>query len=525
MKIYEGTMTRFLYLLQFLIFTFKATFSQVIHVPDDYSSIQAAINASDKGDTVLVEDGTYVERINFKGKAITVASMFIIDGDNTHIDSTIINASWTIVPDSGSVVTFNSGEDTTSVLCGFTITGGTGTINPPNIDLPSLSGGGIFIYNSGAKIENNIITGNNVHDYVAVGGGIVIITASTRVLIKNNTIKNNTVTCSIQGAGGGIMCYYTPSNLIEISENIVSENSVLNSSEELFGNGGGICLYGSIAFIRNNLIKNNKAQLGGGIDVSGYPGSDIPNVVNNTIVYNEASISGGGLAGSVLPMIVKNSIFRGNTAPQDDQIGSNDAVEYSLVEGGFDGTGNIDQDPHFADTTSFYLSATSPCIDAGNPHEIYFDNEDQTNPGYALYPAMGNLRNDIGHCGGNPDMLKNITSVTYEDNPLPDEFVLYQNYPNPFNPATTIKYSIPAYSKQYSVNSSQNPASSIQNQVPVSLKVYDVLGKEVATLVNDYQRPGSYQVKFDASGFASGVYFYKLTAGKYIVTKKMLLLR
>ena len=224
-------------------------------------------------------------------------------------------------------------------------------------------------------------------------------------------------------------------------------------------------------------------------------------------------------------MIVKNSLFRGNTAPQDDQIGSNDAVEYSLVEGGFDGTGNIDQDPHFADTTSFYLSATSPCIDAGNPHEIYFDNEDQTNPGYALYPAMGNLRNDIGHCGGNPDMLKNITSVTYEDNPLPDEFVLYQNYPNPFNPATTIKYSIPVNSGQSSVGSTQYPASSIQNQVSVSLKVYDILGREVATLVNGQQRPGNYSVSFDASNLPSGTYIYRITAGSFTKSRKMVLLR
>ncbi len=92
----------------------------------------------------------------------------------------------------------------------------------------------------------------------------------------------------------------------------------------------------------------------------------------------------------------------------------------------------------------------------------------------------------------------------------PEKFELGQNYPNPFNPTTTIEYSIP------------NVGASVQN---VQLKIYDVLGREVATLVNQKQSSGNYKVKFDASKLNSGVYFYTLRAGDFVSTKKMILMK
>ena len=88
----------------------------------------------------------------------------------------------------------------------------------------------------------------------------------------------------------------------------------------------------------------------------------------------------------------------------------------------------------------------------------------------------------------------------------PTKFKLAQNYPNPFNPSTSIKYAIS--SRQF-----------------VSLKVYDVLGNEVATLVNEIKKPGYYEVNFNASNLASGVYFYRLASGSFVSTRKMLLLK
>jgi hypothetical protein len=88
----------------------------------------------------------------------------------------------------------------------------------------------------------------------------------------------------------------------------------------------------------------------------------------------------------------------------------------------------------------------------------------------------------------------------------PVTFNLYQNYPNPFNPSTSIRYAISS------------------NQF-VKLKVYDVLGNEVATLFDEYKNGGDYEVNFNASGLSSGIYFYKLQSGSFVETKKMILLR
>ncbi|MBK6966228.1 MAG: hypothetical protein IPH20_20470 [Bacteroidales bacterium] len=120
--------------------------------------------AADNMDTVLVDPGTYYENINYLGKKpLIVASRFIMDGDTNHIANTIINGSQPMDPDLGSVVSMISGEDTTSVLCGFTITGGTGTFLAAAEN--GRAGGGLFITGSGAKllnnyIENNIISNN-----------------------------------------------------------------------------------------------------------------------------------------------------------------------------------------------------------------------------------------------------------------------------------------------------------------------------------------------------------------------------
>ncbi len=96
---------------------------------------------------------------------------------------------------------------------------------------------------------------------------------------------------------------------------------------------------------------------------------------------------------------------------------------------------------------------------------------------------------------------------------LPEEFRLYQNYPNPFNPMTKIKYSIPVETLR---------ATSLQN---VTLKIYDILGNEVVTLVNEDQPAGEYEVALDGSKLSSGIYFYQLKVGNFINTRKMILMK
>lgn len=94
---------------------------------------------------------------------------------------------------------------------------------------------------------------------------------------------------------------------------------------------------------------------------------------------------------------------------------------------------------------------------------------------------------------------------------VPTEYRLEQNYPNPFNPVTKIRYSVP-----------QNTGSKMQN---IELIIYDILGNKVTTLVNEQKKTGYYEVEFNASQFASGVYIYRLQANDFIATKKMLLIK
>lgn len=108
---------------------------------------------------------------------------------------------------------------------------------------------------------------------------------------------------------------------------------------------------------------------------------------------------------------------------------------------------------------------------------------------------------------------KGSPSVTGEErgeNSPPLDFVLYQNYPNPFNPTTKIQFSIPVGTGRH---------------LSVQMKVYDILGSEVATLVNEEMKPGTYEVKFDGSNYPRGVYFYQLISGGYLQTKKMLIIK
>lgn len=93
---------------------------------------------------------------------------------------------------------------------------------------------------------------------------------------------------------------------------------------------------------------------------------------------------------------------------------------------------------------------------------------------------------------------------------LPTEFTLSQNYPNPFNPSTKIAYSIPS-----NVIAGQN----------VKLSIFNILGQEVAVLVNSVQNAGSYEVEFNASHLSSGAYLYRLSAGSFVKTSKMILMK
>ncbi|MCB0730614.1 MAG: CotH kinase family protein [Ignavibacteriae bacterium] len=127
----------------------------------------------------------------------------------------------------------------------------------------------------------------------------------------------------------------------------------------------------------------------------------------------------------------------------------------------------------------------------------------------------------------NIDLLTQIDQT--ENNNIPNNFIVYQNYPNPFNPVTTIKYRIPSStvllnSFQHQSNS-EIPEKDLAYNVNVQIKIYDMLGREIKTLLNEQQRPGIYEIEWDATNYPSGIYFYKITAGNIFDIKKMMLLK
>jgi hypothetical protein len=352
-----------------LIVLTSSVFATVRNVPSGYSTIQAAINASSSSDTVLVAPGTYFENINFKGKKIVVTSRFYESGDLGYIGSTVIDGSKPVQPDTASCVLMISGEDSSSVLQGFTLTGGTGT------RWTDEHGAGVYIE----------------------GGGILI--ASSSPTIRFNRILNNeairTKSGVVSAGGGGI-------RMGDGKPVIVNNTIAFNKGRY----GAGVVLNYCGTIFRNNIVAHNvggEDYGGAGVWInSNGPASKI--LENNTIVGNLSRLDGGGILVWSTSVTARNLIVWGNSAATTGQqiqmrSGGSVSISYSDIEGGYTGTGNIAVSPQFNDS-SLYLLSTSPCIDAGNPDQIYNDTKSKTDSTKAAWPAQGSLRNDLGAYGG-----------------------------------------------------------------------------------------------------------------------------
>ena len=529
----------------------------VIHVPQDQPTIQEGINASAKGDTVLVAENTYYENISFVGKAITVASHFIVDGDTNHINNTIIDGSRPSNPDIGSVVSFvTPGEDTTSVLMGFTITGGTGT-SVSGGGYTDKNGGGILVRYPGAKIVKNKIIKNHITtdgDIYAGGAAIAATNAFGSLVIRDNIICDNSATttgsaqsyatvgvntknlCIVEnnriynnvlnapnasGFAAGLLVdgWKNKAGAYIIRNNIIHNNKI--DSEK--GGGGGVVIQNCSPLFYNNIVSENKAASwgGGGIWITHYRvDNDVvapkPRIFNNTIINNSTTGSGGGVllgSSSDSYAYLLNNIVWGNSAEQNAQIGKyNGAVIkvcYSIVQGNYSGARNSSQDPLLeADS----LGNASPAIGIGTLEYDFGDSVVLQCPSFDIHgrarPFPLGSTPDIG--AWESTLNSPATGIDPETvAEIPGRFALYPNYPNPFNPTTIIKYTVP---------------STAQSQI-VRLMVYDLLGRKVATLVDEKQKPGAYQVEFDAGKLPSGIYIYKLETGAFKASRKMMLLQ
>jgi hypothetical protein len=359
-----------------------------LHVPSQYLTIQDAIDAAPSGGLVLVQpefqnEGKYVETIDFLGKDITVRSDVDADPATRDIDpaGTVIDGNA-----KGSVVTFANGETIASVLEGFTLTGGTGTLN-----IYDICGGGIFCDNSSPKIVSNVIDGNTA-DY---GGGIYAFDSSPT--ITGNTIQNNTVTVS----GGGIMGTRCDST---ITQNLIRNNTGVLS-------GGGIELNQFCdAMVSSNMLYENRADFGGGC--ADYRSNIM--WINNTLVNNNAIIAGGGFYVDMDSMpTIKNTILNNNSAATGAEVYtkgySTTTLDFSCVSNGLlsvftaagssliyglggSGINMIDSDPVFLDpaNNNYNLGGiASPCINRGN-------NADTHTVDFYGAPRVNNTLVDMG---------------------------------------------------------------------------------------------------------------------------------
>jgi uncharacterized repeat protein (TIGR01451 family) len=261
-----------------------------------YSTIGAAVSASNSGDEIHVAQGTYNEKVQVQNKSLTILGGYSKNWgtrDPATYETTINGGG------SGRVVSLSSSGGHTGTLDGFTITGGKA----------SDYGGGILVKGYGATISHNHIVDNR-----APKGGGIAVRSSSGVVIENNLIEENTVTVHAGGIG------------IYDSTVSVTGNQILNNTAT--DDGGGLTISGATVVVDGNTIKGNKAQGYGGGGLMVRNGSDVT-ITNNTISRNYGERGGGGMRIDVSEATLQgNRILRNTT----DLLGGGLAVVDSHVD-------------------------------------------------------------------------------------------------------------------------------------------------------------------------------------------------
>jgi parallel beta-helix repeat protein len=556
-------LTSLLASLLFIVINSSSAFSQILNVPGDYTSIQQAIEATQKGDTVLVDEGRYFENINFRGKSIVVASKYLTTNDTSFITKTIIDGSKPVYPDSASCAMLISSEDSGAVLAGFTITKGKGTIIEGYVE-----GGGVLMNKSTATIRNNIITGNSVS---AGGGAIASWRGKPRIL--NNLIINN-------------YGEYAAGLVLNWSDGIIKNNIIYHN------------------------VKTGSKWLTGGLMIWDSPGNPI--IENNTIIGNFSTTEAGGISITTKsnPVLINNIVW-GNRQLSGKQISGAKAnsITYCNLETSFAGEGNINSFPFF-EPNGLSLVDGSPCIDAGSSLPIYNDLEKNVTDGQALFPSLGTIRNDMGAFGGQGATILNsfkaediyvskktvafgivnigdtkkmsveifnpgtseltIDSLVFSDssvkinlakgltklNRLENDTIIFEWKPittgnfsdtlkiyhsvktveNPLNIIITGKGNLTASSNQIPNGESEmlqispNPCSNqckikyrIVKDSPVNLTLYNLMGEKVEVLINSQKKAGDHQIEFNRKKMKRGVYIFKFVSEGVAFNKKIVM--
>ncbi len=481
-------------------------------------TIQGAVNNASvvNGDTIIVRDGTYNENVN-------VTKEIVLKSENGY-SSTIVHAAST----NQSVFEINGINNV--AIEGFTAYGATSSWNNC----------GVKIVNSdNCTINNNRFGYDNSHFNWK---GIQLWNAD------NNTISNNI--CNYSGEIG--IQLYSGSDYNTLSNNTTSNNSSYGIQTDTDGseNTGDV--------FRGNTIENNGSygvyiKSGSSLD---FGANDVNDKGNNTIqnndggniqFYNETTNVINGYYnywGSGDSTIIDSHIYDNEEGKGEVFFNPwlNDPLPVELVTftaGVYKNNVVLKwQTATEVNNYGFYVERLSKSYNTDR-NESSNSNSKQSDTkvwesinfieghGNSNSPKFYECTDKTVNSGKYLYRLKQIDidggfeySETIEVNlEVPAKFLLSQNYPNPFNPATTIKYTIPT-----PLNPPFTKGGNTRG-VFITLKVYDILGSEVTTLVNKQQSPGNYSVTFNASNLPSGIYFYKLTAGNFTQSRKMILLK
>jgi PKD repeat protein len=300
-------------------------------------------------------------------------------------------------------------------------------------------------------------------------------------------------------------------NLLGSEDVLIHGNKIVNNSSSMTG---GIALRASHPIISNNIIANNDGSMAGALVIR--EGSD-PVIMNNIIVNNDAPIAAIFVDEST-PEFLNNIMINEEDVFLAD-LGAM-RLDYNLSSQTLPGGGNFYADPLFIAPTEgsgtdfdalladWHLQPDSPAIDAGDPNNEYNDLEDSQNPGYAMYPALGTIRNDLGFYGG-PGIIPEVVPADDDDIVPPDE-LQFISYPNPFV----------QNSSRSQINFMINGADGGE------LQIYNLKGQKIASL-EFAQRANS--VTWDGKNnqgkpVSSGIYFARWQNENRSATKKLIIL-
>ncbi|MBD3166842.1 T9SS type A sorting domain-containing protein [bacterium] len=567
-----------LFLTGFLTFPADA---EMHNVPDDFDMIQDAVEAAVPGDTILVAEGSYAENVNYRGKDLVIGSEFLLDGDFQHVLNTIIDGSEPAHPDTGSCVLMISGETRAAELVGFTLTGGDGT---PVLDSITNSrwteGGGVHMNESSPTVRHNLIIGNTVTVAKAgtgnAGGG-GLRTGYGAPLVTHNIIMDNTgnyggavvvnesdaefynnivIGNEVRNAlGGGTFWVWGPGTASVYHNNTVAGNT----STSL--NTAGMYNWGTEVEIVNCIFWGNDNQDLRGTqnpeyDVSysviegGYengesildlhpgfaeaglllaPDSPLVDAGDPSVEFNDpedpeeagqalapalgtitADIGayGGPYTEPLLPFsrddfTISTDIVTFNTTPvgfqtAEELIVSNggsvhvsmDSAQISLVSG--EGVALVNELPLSLEAVSSdtltltWLPESTEELLADLL--IYHTSEGRENP--LILTLIGDVETGVH------DEIDGTT--------VPKTYYLSGSYPNPFNAVATVQFGLPTTSA-------------------VTLRVYNSLGREVATLLDGTLQAGVHKAIFNGRDLASGVYLVRMQTAGFVQVQPMVL--